>query len=207
MKNFNEDFKTKLVEAIENIENSSLIEIVTIIRPRSTSYRDIPLWWGIIFVFFTFTILMFIPYVLGDYTFYATVLFSFFVGLILSWLLPIMQRPFISKERMARSVEIMARAIFQKGGIRNTSARIGTLIYVSVFEKKVFIIPDDGARTSIPHDEWDKMNENFNQVFKANNPAAAIIEQINACQPIFAEYIPPIENDINELADDLDVDL
>ena len=207
MKNFDTNFKEKLRKVIEEIENNSLIEVVTIVRPRSESYRDVPIWWGMIFTFFTFTILMFIPYVLGDYTFYAAVIFSFFVGLILSWSFVTMQKPLISKERMNKSVEIMARAIFQKGGIRNTNTKIGTLIYVSVFEKQVYIIADDGAETNVPEEEWSKIKENFNAIFKANNPADALINVLNTCKPIFSEYIPPIENDINELPDDLEVDL
>jgi len=207
MKQFDENFKQRLRTAVEDIEKNSLIEIVTIVRPRSESYRDVPLWWGVFFMFVTFTVMMFVPFVFGDYTFYAAVLFSFFGGLIGSWLFIPMQRPFISKQRMEKNVEIMARAIFQKAGIRKTNAKIGTLIFVSVFEQKVCILPDDGAKMAVPQEDWDSLNLNLNSIFKAKNPADALIGQLKICKSIFSSYIPPIENDINELPDDLEVDL
>jgi putative membrane protein len=207
MKNFNKDFKEKLTKTIEDIENSSLIEIVAIVRPRSANYRDIPLWWGVVFMLLTFSVLMFIPFVFGDYTFYALVLFSFFAGLILAWLILPLQRPFIGKKRMERNVELLSRAIFQKGKLRNTNAKIGTLIFVSVFERKVCILADDGAKMSIPQDDWDNLNLQFNSIFKKSNPALALIEELKKAKEIFATYIPPIENDMNELPDDLEVDL
>ncbi len=71
----------------------------------------------------------------------------------------------------------------------------------------VYILPDRGAENAIPAEEWQNMNEDFQKIFKADNVADKLIVTLNKWQPVFAKYIPPVENDINELPDDMDIDL
>ena len=51
------------------------------------------------------------------------------------------------------------------------------------------------------------MNARFQTIFEKDNPAKAVIEELQACKPLFNKYIPPIEDDINELPDDLEINL
>ncbi len=207
MKRFNEDFKSKLYETIEDIENNSLVEIVSIIKAKSGNYRDISLWVASAFMFFTASWLMFSKFEVGVYYIYLITVVSFIIFYLLTELFKPFKRLFISKKRLARNVEIYGRAIFQKGGIRFTNERIGVLIYLSLFEKQVFILPDRGALTSVPDEEWQEMNKRFQTIFSQKNLAEAFIIELKKCKDIFSEYILPIENDINELPDDLEVDL
>ena len=207
MKQFNEDFRTKLYKTIELIENNSLVEIVVIIKAQSDKYKDISLWAGITISFLLYTFFMFSP-VEFDYMYiYFFTIISFFgvYGLFSS--IPFLHSLLIKKARKQKAVEIAARAIFQKGGIRFTNDRIGVLIYVSYFEKQVYILPDRGAKTSVPEEEWKIINNNFQSVFNSQNIADELINQLANCKDIFSKYIPPIENDINELPDNLDVEL
>ena len=207
MKQFNEDFRTKLYETIELIENNSLVEMVVIIKEHSGKYRDIPVWAGLIFSFLLYTFFMFSHIAFDVYMIYGMTVLSFFFiyGLvsISHFTVPFL----IKKKRKLRNVEISARAIFQKGGIRFTQERIGVLIYVSLLEKQVFILPDRGAEKAIPVDEWKEMKQDFQQIFNASDIPGALIDTMKKWQPVFAKHIPPIENDINELPDDLDVEL
>ncbi len=207
MKRFNEDFKSKLYETIEDIENNSLVEIVSIIKAKSGNYRDVSLWVASVSMFLTTSWLMFSKFEVDVYYIYLISIVSFIIFYLLTELFKPFKRLFISKKRLARNVEIYGRAIFQKGGIRFTNEGIGVLIYLSLFEKQVFILPDRGALTSVPDEEWQEMNKRFQTIFTQSNVAEAFITELKKCKDIFSEYILPIENDINELPDDLEVDL
>jgi len=207
MKLFNNQFKTKLYEAIKNIEDNSLVEIVVIIKPASGKYRDVSVWSGVVFSILLYTFFMFSHFEFDVYLIYAFTVLGFFFAWTLVGATSFVQKIFVKKSRKQRNVEINARAIFQKGGIRFTKEQIGILFYVSLFEKMVFILPDRGAEQSIPLEEWQNMKTDFQKIFDAQNPADALIEKLNRWQPVFAKYIPPIENDINELPDDLEVEL
>jgi len=207
MKNFNQDYKTELYKTIEEIENNSLVEIVVIAKSKSDNYRAESLWFGFGFLVFVYTFFMFIPIDFDVYAIYLITIASFFIGYFLHFLVDPLRRMAIKKQKMQKRVEIMARAIFQKGGMRHTKNKIGILFFVSVFEKIVYILPDTGAETAIPDEEWKILNEDFNLIFNAENPALELIKKLNSTTSIFSKYIPSIENDINELPDDLNVDL
>jgi len=207
MKRFNEDFKSKLYEIIEDIENNSLVEVVSIIKSKSGNYRDISLWLASTFMFLTASWLMFSKFEVDVYYIYLITIVSFIIFYLLTELFKPFKRLFISKKRLGRNTEIYGRAIFQKGGISFTNERIGVLFYLSLFEKQVFILPDRGALTSVPDEEWQEMNKRFQTVFFQHNIAEAFIDELRNCKAVFSKYILPIENDINELPDDLEVNL
>jgi len=207
MKRFNETFRTNLYETIELIENNSLVEMVVIIKAQSGKYRDIPVWSGIIFSFLLYTFFMFSPMEFGVYLIYGETILSFFLIYGLVSISSVLRSKFIKKKRKTRNVEINARAIFQKGSVRFTEERIGTLIYVSLFEKQVFVLPDRGAENAIPVDEWKELKQDFQSIFDSKDVSGELINKLKKWQPVFAKYIPPVENDINELPDDMDVEL
>ena len=207
MKRFNDDFKSNLYETIEDIENNSLVEIVAIFKSKSGNYKDISLWFAAAFMLVSASFFMFSPIVFDIYMIFLFTFISFIIGYLFAELVRPVKRLFISKKRMRKNIELYSRAIFQKGGIRFTNERIGILIYVSLFEKKVEIIPDRGAMTAVPDELWEQTNNNFNTIFSFGDVPNAFITELKRTKAIFAEYILPIENDINELPDDLEVDL
>ncbi len=207
MKRFNDDFKSHLYETIEEIENNSLVEIVAIFKSKSGNYKDISLWFAVAFMFVTASFLMFSPIEFNVYMIFLFTFISFIIGFLFAELLKPFKRLFISKKRIRKNIELYSRAVFQKGGIRFTNEKIGVLIYVSLFEKKVEIIADRGALTAVPDELWEQINNNFNTIFSFGDVPNAFIKELKRTKAIFAEYILPIENDINELPDDLEVDL
>lgn len=206
MKQFDEAFKTKLYETIEDIENNSLVEVVAIIRSQSSYYKDISLWAAFLLMAVLYTFFMFAPIDFNVYLIYFFTVLSFPAMYVLTESFQNIKRPFINKKTANRKVEIYSRAVFQKGGVRHTQEKIGVLFYVSLLEKQVRVIPDRGAETMVPKEEWDKINAEFSGIFAEENKANAFLNTLAGCKAVFSEYIPPVENDINELPDNLEVE-
>lgn len=207
MKQFNEDFKTKLFHQIEEIEGNSVVEIVAIIRRQSEKYHDVAMLWAVMASFAVFSCLMFINAEINPYVIYFATVIIYPIVYLLVGLVPFLMRLLINKKRKLKSVEIMSRALFQKGGIRFTKQKIGVLFFVSELEQIVRIEADRGVLEVIPADIFEKMQNDFQTIFKAANTADAFIEQLKATKDIFTKFLPPVENDINELPDNLQIDL
>ena len=207
MNKFNGNFKTKLYKTIKEIEDNSLIEIVTVIKPQSGTYKDISYGAGVVFLFLAYTYFMFAPAVFDVYLIYFMTITSFFLGFSIIEFIPQLKRLLTSKKRKNKQVELYARAIFQKAGIRHTSEKIGILIYISLFEKKVIIIADSGAEEALPFEEWETLKIGFQGIFGIHSIQEKFIEQLKLSQKIFTKYIPSSDNDINELSDNLDVEI
>ncbi len=205
-KQFNQSFRTRLWQAIAAIEQQSQVEVVVIIRDASESYDDIPLSWAVAAAFLSFSYVMFVPDLFEDLVIYFAPIAAF--GL--AWLLarvPALKRLSLSRKRMQKNVEIMARALFQKGGIHHTQAKIGVLIYCSLFERIVYVVPDRGAAAALPAEEWITITTDLQQIFAARQPGEALLEQLAKLKPVFNRYIPPVVDDLKELADDLEINL
>jgi putative membrane protein len=207
MERFNDAFKSKLYKTIEDIEKNSLVEIVTVIRANSGKYRDVSLWFSVGFMFLCSAFFMFSYLEFDVYLIWISTFVAFIIGFLCIELIKPFKRIFISKKRMQKNTDIYGRAVFQKGGIRFTEKRIGVLFYVSVFEKRVQILPDRGAFTSVPGEFWTKMENDFQSIFSSKDQGEALILELEKTKQIFADYILPVENDINELPDNLEVDL
>lgn len=208
MKKFNHpDFQTHLSKIIAELEQASQIETVVIIKQRSADYEDVPLSLGAITSILTFTFLLIVDTSFNDYMVYIITLSSFGLGMLLGFVLPFTRRLLTTKKRRQRNVEIMARALFQKGGLHHTSTKIGTLIYFSLLEKMVYIVADRGAQLAIPEEEWQQLKSELQNIFKTKNPPEALLKELEKCKETFKRYIPALENNLNELPNDLRIDL
>ncbi len=200
------EFQTRLWDAVRAIEQDSQVEVVVVIRSRSEDYRDIALVWGILGALLSFTYIMFSPDLFEDWLVYCTPVLGFAIGYALAhW--PWITRLGVGKQRLQKSVEIMARALFQKAGIRHTQAKIGVLVYCSWLEKSVYILPDRGAEMALPAEEWQRLRAEFQAIFISRKPTEALIAQLHNVQPLFNRYLPRLANDINELPDAMEIDL
>lgn len=201
------DFQTQLSNLIADLEQASQIELVVVIKQRSANYEDVPLGLGINLSMLTFSYFFLVDTSFESYLVYFMTLSSFGLGVLLGLILPFMQRLLVRKKRQQRNVEMMARALFQKGGLHHTSTKVGTLIYVSALEKMIYIVADRGAQMAIPEQEWQKITTDLASIFNAKNPPEALLIELAKCRDIFHRYIPALENNINELPNDLSIDL
>ncbi len=121
--------------------------------------------------------------------------------------LPSIKRISSKKSALDKNVEVMARAIFQKGGIHHTKAKIGLLIYCSFLEKNVYLLPDRGVEIAIPNEEWQNLRRDFQSIFAGKNSKEALLGELNKSRLLFSQYLPAQAHDINELPDNLEIDL
>ncbi len=205
---FDSQFRLRLQQEIAEIEKNSAAEVVLIVRSRSDTYRDVSLWNGFVLQIIVVAFLLFSPIVFNPYWICFISLVSFLAGFFAVELIKPLKRKLIKNERMNKATEIYARAIFQKGQLYDTRDQTGLLIFVSLFEQKIRLIPDKGLITKMPVHIWQDLEDKFNSVFDENEMLTdAIIKKMSLLRSVLAQYVPPREDDINEIPDDLRIDL
>ncbi|MCX7098844.1 MAG: hypothetical protein NTV43_13160 [Methylococcales bacterium] len=205
-KELSKDFQTQLWAAVKALEQVSQAEVVVVLRASSQAYSAIPLLWGIGAAWLSHTYLIFAPELYEDELVYGLPILGFAMGYAFA-LLPLVKRLCSKKTVLQKNVEIMARAIFQKGGLHHTRAKTGLLVYVSFLERSVFLLPDRGLEMAMPDEEWQGLREQFNRIFASKKPLAALLLELNKTEALFARYLPALADDINELPDDMEIDL
>ena len=116
---------------------------------------------------------------------------------------PALKLPFVGRRRIAEAVRERAiRAFFEKK-LYKTKNETGILIFVSVLERKVWILADRGIDRKIAHQEWQELARVVSGGIRAGRPAEALCHAIARCGEILAEHFPKMPDDRNELSDDL----
>lgn len=201
-----EEDQTRLWQAVQAIEQVSQAEVVVVFRARSADYAEVPLWLGVILAWVVHTYLMYAPVTFVDALVYFGPLFGFVAGFALGHL-PVIKRLSTRPARLLKNVEIMGRALFQKGGLQHTRDKIGLLIYCSWLERQVLLVPDRELELAVPLDEWQRLRQRFNAIFAAAKPLDALLDAMGEAQTLFADCLPIQPDDINDLPDQMEIDL
>jgi len=92
-----------------------------------------------------------------------------------------------------------ALASFYENGLHKTREENGVLIFISVFERKVWILADRGVNEKIDHSEWEKIIADLTSGIKKGNQCGAIVSAVGAVGAVLREKFPYREDDTNEL--------
>lgn len=204
---FEESFRTDLDQVIQELEEQSSVELVTVIYPEADQYRDVELLGGVFFLFVALLYFFFAPTVFGNYTILFGTWLAFVIGVgMVRWIKPL-KRLLVVNKRKTRMTEIMARAIFQKAHVYRTSANTGILLFIAGFERKTYLLWDLGVDMALDIDELEELQNAFQAIFEATEPAQALLAKIKASTTVFQRELPLQPNDVNELPNHIEVQL
>ncbi len=114
-------------------------------------------------------------------------------------------RHFLLKKDVEQQVEEAALAAFYREGLYRTAAHNGVLLYISVFEQKVWILPDSGVKEKIAPHEWKRVVDAAAKEIAAGRRGAAICQAVDAVASLLQPHFPYREGDKDEL-DNLIID-
>ena len=109
--------------------------------------------------------------------------------------LPDLKRPFVSGERALLETKQAAQAAFFNHGLTETTERNAILIYVSVFERLVFIQPDVGLAGKLAAGDLDAATAALTAGIAKGEQATALIACVNTLADRLAPLFPPTEAD------------
>jgi putative membrane protein len=114
-----------------------------------------------------------------------------------SWL----KRPFLRQAEIDEEVEEGALKAFYQQGLYRTRDETGVLIYISLFEHKVWVLADKGINSQVEAGTWDAVVQTISKGLADKTPGPAICAGIEQCKKILAERFPVRGDDTNELHD------
>lgn len=110
-----------------------------------------------------------------------------------------LKRWFISGKEMEDEVREAAHIQFFRKGLYRTREETGVLIYVSVFERRMWILGDRGINAAIPEGHWKDVVATIVQAIKDRRPAEGICRAVVEVSRVLQEKFPVQQDDQNEL--------
>ncbi len=197
--------KQKITAAVKKAEAKSSGEIVPMIVSRSYSY---PLATHLGALLFSIPFGLFLTPPLAERAGVPSASHLVFLGLfamfyiVLSLLIPRiprLQKLFLAARHVDEEVREGAITAFFSEQLYKTEKENGVLLYISVFEQKVWILGDAGINAVIPSDYWDNIVEKLVGEIKAGNRCDGICRAIETIGDTLRDFFPAERDDVDEL--------
>jgi putative membrane protein len=113
--------------------------------------------------------------------------------------LPGFKRRFISKREVEEEVQEAAVTAFYQNGLFRTRDETGVLLYISVFEHKVWVLADRGINDKVPKDAWNEVVDVITSGIHEKCQADAICTAVESVGAMLARHFPARPDDTDEL--------
>jgi putative membrane protein len=111
-------------------------------------------------------------------------------GAVLAFLAVLLEpvaRLFTDRRRRDLEVTQYAKALFFDRGLDRTRGRIGILLLVSLFERKVVILADDGFEARIDREDWQRLTNRMTLLLSRGNVAGALHAGLEGLEALLLE--------------------
>jgi putative membrane protein len=195
--------RQRVAEAIRAAENETAGELVTVVARASDGYEYIPLLWATGIALLVPLPLIYIEqWLLSLAEIYAAQLAVFLV-LSLLFRIPRLHMALIPRAVKHMRAARLAREQFLAQRLHRTAERSGVLIFVSVAERYVEILADEGINDRVAPDEWDSIVAGFVIDVKRGRIGDGFVSAVAACGALLSRHFPKPPGNPNELPDRL----
>ncbi|TLU56240.1 MAG: hypothetical protein FDX02_01680 [Chlorobium sp.] len=111
-----------------------------------------------------------------------------------------LRRYFVTASDMKEEVEEGAIHSFYRRNINNTVDHTGILIYISLFERKVRVVADQGINAKVAQEVWQEIVAIIVSGIRAKTQVQAIGKAVDRCADILSTHFPLKADDRNELS-------
>ena len=205
---FPQEDKERLEAAIREAESKTSGEIVPYIVGRSDAYPEagwIAASLASLFVLFIFSFLDLTSATWMKFSIAQAGLFTvagFIAGAGIVLIFPSLKLLIIPHHTIELRVQERAKLAFFSEKIYLTRGRTGILIFLSLLERRVIVLCDEGINAKVKQAEWDNIVRIIVDGIKSSRPSEGLLKAITACGTLLeSENISRGSDDTNELSD------
>jgi putative membrane protein len=197
--------KARIVESVNRAEKQTIGEIVPMIVSSSGHYPlsgvlgglalSVPL--ALLAAYFVAPLARF-P-MRDMWVFLGIEILLFTLCYLLAAHVPWIKRHFIPAAEMADQVRTAAIAGFYLNGLYRTKHETGVLVYISIFERRVWVLGDRGINEKVGEDAWAGIVDMITAGIRDRRPAEAICGAVDRAGEILRKHFPITPDDTDEL--------
>lgn len=103
-------------------------------------------------------------------------------------------------------IRAVAERTFERLGMTKTEQRNGVLLFIACEEQRFTILGDRGIDEKVPAGFWDEIAAKLTIRFQHGELTDGIVDAIHSAGEELRHYFPRAEGDVNELANDINID-
>lgn len=189
----------RINKAVAEAESRTSGEIVPMVVGASDDYPHLPYIGGVLGLILAVAVVILLAGVPRPETWVPVLMAGFMGGYILFGLIPGLRRLALSREKAEEEVLERALRAFHQHGISRTRDRTGILILVSLFERRVQVLADEGIHSKVTPDIWNEVVEIILEGIRCGQAGDAFCRAIKRCGDLLARHFPIAPDDRDEL--------
>jgi len=191
-------FSEAIERAVGEAERGTAAELIVVVAARSGSYLDAAGALGAGFAMLVLLVALFAP------TYFPPIAVAIDVPLVFglaTWLAhrtPALMRAIVPAARLRKQAERAAAEHFLAEAVHGTRGRTGLLVYVSLLEQQVALIPDLGLDGRVPGAVWAEVNWSGTGDRSRPRTLADLVRGVEQIGAILRLRVPTDATDVNE---------
>ena len=196
---FSNEEKKKIAAAVQDAESRTAGEIAIVVVDRSDEYREAATLGSMLL---GAGIALVAAEAFFDASLHHFILIALAASLVLRLLFraaPRLSTAFIGRRRIEEAVRERAVRAFYEKGLYKTRENTGVLFFLSLLERKVWVLADKGIYEKIDQSSLQCYAAMVSKGIKDGNGAEALCSAIAEVGGILAQNFPPRADDVDEL--------
>jgi len=196
---FTAEEKTKIEGAIQEVELASIGEVVVMVVNSSDRYPEAAVTGG---VFFSSVVSLAASKLFLGSSLWYFILLQFFLFFPFRFFLeasPFFKSLFIGHKSKEERVRQRALEAFYEKGLYKTRGNTGVLFFLSLYERKVWVLADKGIYEKIHQETVESFATAVSQGMKEGRGCEALCKAVREAGHLLSKHFPLGPGDTNEL--------
>jgi putative membrane protein len=182
------DDHKRIANAIHSAEGRTSAELVCVVKRASSDYATMPIVWSALAA-------LALPWLLVALTQWSVgrillAQLGLFAGLLLVLSIPAIRVLLVPRPMQRSHAHRAAMEQFMIRGLARKRERTGVLIFVSLAERYVRIVADEGVSSIVQQAEWQKAVDSLIAHMRAGRVAEGFIAAIDHCAAVLEKALP-----------------
>jgi putative membrane protein len=195
------DQQAAIRAAVSKAESHTSGEIVPLLVAQSDDYREAAAQAAAVIASALALALALLIHDTLVWFFLPTVFVLYFPTLAAVRRLPLLKLAFTPAARISEVVHQQAMHVFFEKGLHRTRDENGILIFISLLERKVWILGDCGINAVIPPEHWVALASALSSGIRQGQLTEALVGVITEVGDVLRQHFPSRLDDVNELPD------
>lgn len=200
---FTKEERESIKETTCGIESHTIGEVAVMVVDSSDRYIEAEVIGGILLGSLLSLIVTVIYFHSSVWSYIPLSFIFFFPARLLFIKIPLLKEVFIGPKRRHHAVRDRAERAFYEKELHRTKRNTGILFFLSLFERKVWVLADRGIHEKIGQETLNKFAGVVSQGIKEGRAREALCEAIKEAGELLAKHFPKTPDDIDELPDDV----
>jgi len=193
----------RITKTIHEVESHTIGEVAVMVVDSSDHYIEAEILGGIFLASLLSLVMTTLNFHSSVWAYISLSFILFFPSKYLFEKIPVLKTAFMGVKRKETAVMQRAVRAFYEKGLYKTRKNTGVLFFMSLLERKVWVLADKGIYEKIQQETLNRYSKMVSQGIKDGRACDALCDAIKESGELLARYFPITHDDTDELSDEV----